>query len=296
MRRTVIRACAVALALSALLPALERDTSAATRNFLWKASRGQNVVYLVGSVHLLSKDYYPLNPALDTAFKDSDLLVEELDLGEMAGIDSQLAVLTRGLLQNGQTLDRVVSAETLALVSGRVKSLGIPFEPLRRFKPWALALTLLGLEWQQAGFDAELGLDKHFYDRAKADGKQIQGLETVEFQISRFDDMPMDEQDRMLASTLKELDTEKSSVLKLADAWKAGDAATVERIVLQDLRQEPRMYQRLLVDRNRDWLPKIDALFTRRGRAFVVVGAAHLVGPDGLLTMLKAKGYAIEQM
>jgi uncharacterized protein YbaP (TraB family) len=269
---------------------------AATRNFIWKASRGQSVVYLVGSVHLLSKDYYPLNRALDAAFNESDLLVEELDLGEMTNADSQLALLSRGLLANGQTLDRVISPETLSLVAGRVKALGLPFEPLRRFKPWALALTLLGLEWQQAGFDAALGLDKHFYDRAVAEGKQIQGLETVDFQISRFDEMSMDEQDRMLASTLKEIDTEKASVLKLADAWKAGDAATVERIVLQDLRSEPRMYQRLLVERNRDWLPKIDALFTRRGRAFVVVGAAHLVGPDGLLTLLRAKGYTVEQL
>ena len=100
----------------------------------------------------------------------------------------------------------------------------------------------------------------------------------------------------MLASTLNELETQKASVTKLADAWKAGDAPTVERIVLQDLRQEPRMYQRLLVDRNRAWLPQILALFARSGRAFVVVGAAHLVGPDGLLALLRAKGYAVEQL
>jgi uncharacterized protein len=287
---------ALAVVMAVVAPAVEQRAAAATRNFIWKASRGQSVVYLVGSVHLLTKDYYPLSPALDAAFKESDLLVEEIDLGEMAGVDSQLALLTRGLLQNGQTLDRVISPDTLALVTARVNSLGIPIEPLRRFKPWAIALTLLGLEWQQAGFDAELGLDKHFFDRAKTAGKQVQGLETMAFQISRFDDMPMDEQDRLLASTIKELDTEKASVTKLADAWREGDAPTVERIVLQDLKQEPKMYQRLLVERNRNWMPKIDALFSRGGRAFVVVGAAHLVGPDGLLAMLRAKGYVVEQL
>jgi hypothetical protein len=202
----------------------------------------------------------------------------------------------RGMLPSGQTLDKVVSPGTFALVSERVKSLGLPIEPLSRFKPWALALTLLGLEWQAAGFDADLGLDKHFYDQAVAAGKEVQGLETIEFQISRFDEMTMEEQDRMLASTLRELETEKASVTTLANAWKAGDAPTVEKIVLQELRQEPRMYQRLLVDRNKDWMPKIEALFSRKGRAFVVVGAAHLVGPDGLLAQLKARGYAIEQL
>jgi uncharacterized protein YbaP (TraB family) len=284
------------LALALVASAIDQHAVAQTRNFLWKASRGQSVVYLVGSVHLLSKDYYPLSPALDTAFKESDLLVEELDLGEMAAVDSQLKILTRGLLPSGQTLDHVVSAATFALVNERVTALGLPVEPLKRFKPWALALTLLGLEWQAAGFDAQLGLDRHFYDRALADGKQVQGLETIDFQISRFDELSMEEQDRLLASTLRELETEKASVTKLADAWKAGDTLTVERIVLQELRKEPRMYDRFLVDRNRNWMPKIDALFARRGRAFVVVGAAHLVGPDGLLALLRAKGYSVEQL
>ena len=283
----------VAVVLSAA--AIERP-EAQTRNFLWKASRGQGVVYMVGSVHLLNKDYYPLSPALDAAFKECDLLVEELDFGEMAATESQMQILMRGLLPAGQTLDKVVSPATFTLVSDRVSALGLPVEPLKRFKPWALALTLLGLEWQAAGFDASLGLDKHFYDRALADRKQIQGLETIDFQISRFDDLTMDEQDRMLASTIKELETEKASVTALANAWRAGDAPTIERLVLEGVKDDPIMYQRLLVDRNRDWLPKIDALFARPGRSFVVVGAAHLVGPDGLLAMLRAKGYTVEQL
>jgi uncharacterized protein YbaP (TraB family) len=159
-----------------------------------------------------------------------------------------------------------------------------------------LSLTLLGMEWQKAGFEAELGLDRHFYDRARADNKPVQGLETVAFQISRFDEMTMEEQDRLLVETLKELETQKSAVTQLADAWKAGDAPAIEKIVLQDLKSDARLYQRMLVDRNRDWLPKLEALTARGRRAFVVVGAAHLVGPDGLLEMLKAKGYTIEQL
>jgi uncharacterized protein len=293
---TAIRRQYASLVAAALVAYGIAPLHAQNRDFLWKASRGQSVVYLVGSVHLLSKDYYPLSPALDTAFKECDLLVEELHLGQMAQVESQMTILMRGMLPSGQTLDKVVTPATLALVSQRVKALGLPLEPLMRFKPWALALTLLGLEWQAAGFDAALGLDRHFYDQAVAAGKEIQGLETVEFQISRFDDLSLEEQDRMLASTLRELETEKAAVTTLADAWKAGDAATVERIVLQELRKEPRMYDRLLVERNQNWLPRIEALFARKGRAFVVVGAAHLVGPDGLLALLKAKGYAIEQM
>ena len=118
----------------------------------------------------------------------------------------------------------------------------------------------------------------------------------MDYQLSLFDGMTMAEQDRMLAESLKDLDSERANVLKLTDAWKAGDAAAVERIVLDDVKDDPLMYERLLVNRNRNWLPRLDALLARKTRAFVVVGAAHLVGPDGLLAMFKAKGYKVDQL
>lgn len=278
-----------------LLLVLTAPLSAAPKNFLWKATGKQNVVYLAGSVHMLSKDYYPLAAELEAAFKDSNLLVEELDLGEVLAPDSQFQMLMRGMLPPNQSLDTVVSPTTLAAVTRFLAEMGMPIEPLKRFKPWMLATALEALVLQQAGFDPDLGVDKHFYDLAQTEHKAVQGLETAEFQISRFDGMTPEQQDRMLAATIKELSTQKASLNTLADAWKAGDAATVERIVLADLQGDPVMYQRLLVERNRTWLPKIESFFDRQGRTFVVVGAAHLVGPDGLLAMLRARGYQVEQ-
>ena len=283
---------AVVIALLALTGSVPAQ---ATRNFIWKIGKQQQTVYLVGSVHLLTKDFYPLSPALDEAFKNSDLLVEEANLDEMLSPLSQAQLLQRGLLPANQTLDTVVTPATYALVSQRVAALGLPIEPLKRFKPWMLAMTLEEFEWQKAGFDSMLGLDRHFHDRAKVDGKGIQGLETVEFQISLFDQMSPGDQDRMLSESLKNADAERTNIMKLTAAWKAGDAPTVEQIVLDDVKSDPAMYQRLLVGRNRTWLPKLEALFSRSARAFVVVGAAHLVGPDGLLAMFKARGYTVEQ-
>jgi uncharacterized protein YbaP (TraB family) len=295
LRRRVHLAVAVALAAASVAASAAQQPRTATRSFMWKATSRQGVVYLVGSVHMLTKDYYPLAPVLDAAFKDSDLLVEEVDFAEMLSPNTQFSLLARGMLPAGQTLDTVVSPATLALVNARVGSLGMPLATLQQFKPWFLAMTLMAVEWQKAGFDAELGLDKHFYDRATVDGKAVQGLETTDYQVSRFDGMTKSQQDHFLAESLKDLDTETASVNKVADAWKAGDAPTVERFVLQDLKEDPEIYQRLLVERNRNWLPKLVALFARPGHAFVVVGAAHLVGPDGLLAMLKAKGIRVEQ-
>jgi uncharacterized protein YbaP (TraB family) len=209
--------------------------------------------------------------------------------------ETQFQTMARGLLPSGQSLDKVVSQETLNLVSQRVSALGLPLEPLTRFKPWSLALMLLGVEWQKAGFDPALGLDRHFYDQARSEGKAVMGLETAAFQLSRFDEMTNEQQERLLVQSLKELDTQRSAVSVLADAWKAGDVPTIEGIVLQELKQEARLYDRLLVDRNRAWLPQIESLFDRPRPALIVVGAAHLVGPDGLLAMLRAKGYAVVQ-
>jgi uncharacterized protein YbaP (TraB family) len=271
-------------------------TAAASRDFLWKVNGKTGAVYLIGSVHLLTEDFYPLSKAFEDAFKDSDLLVEEADLAELLSPQAQMKLLSRGMLPSSQSLDTVVAPQTFALVTRRTAALGLPIEPLKRFKPWLLALTLTQLEWQKAGFDGELGLDRHFYDRAQRDGKPIQGLETAEFQISQFDGISMAEQERFLAETLSDLDTEMANLNSLARAWKAGDAPAIERIVLQDLKKDPQMYQRLLVARNRTWMPKLEALFNRAGRAFVVVGAAHLVGPDGLIALLQAKGYRVEQM
>lgn len=289
-------ALAVAVAMAAVAVAsTAAQPRTATRSFMWKATRQQGAVYLVGSVHMLTKDFYPLAAAIEAGFKDSDLLVEEVDLAEMLAPDQQFSLLARGMLPAGQRLDKVISPATMALVNARVGSLGMPASALQQFKPWFLAMTLMAVEWEKAGFDAALGLDKHFYDRAQTEGKAVQGLETTEYQISRFDGMAMPQQDRFLAESLKDLDAEKASVQKIADAWKAGDLPTLERLVLQDVKDDPFMYQRLLVERNRNWLPKIEALFARPGRAFIVVGAAHLVGPDGLIAMLKAKGARVDQ-
>lgn len=287
-------AAAVVLTILSLAPAIV--ARAAARTFAWKATGKGGTVYLVGSVHLLSQDFYPLHPALEAAYKDSNLLVEEVDLGEIGEPEQQFSLLSRGMLPSSQSLDTVLTPGTLALLDKRLGDLGALAEPLKRFKPWMAALTIESLEWLKAGFDPNFGLDKHFYDRAKSDGKAVEGFETADFQISLFDQMSMSEQDRLLASTLKDVDTEQANMSKLVGAWRNGDAPTVEQIVLSDLKNESALYQRVLVGRNKTWMPKIEALFARNGRALIVVGAAHLVGPDGLLSMLRAKGYTIEQL
>jgi uncharacterized protein len=289
-QRRVLRTAVVASAL--LLVA----AAAQAKSFAWKVTGKSGVVYLIGSVHLLSNDFYPLQPPLEAAYKDADLLVEEVDMAELTDPTSQLSLLGRAMLPSSTPLDKVIAADTYAMLSKRAGALGLPLEPFKMLKPWMVALTLVQMEWQQAGFDPQLGLDKHFYDQAKTDGKTTQGLETAEYQISRLDGLSMEQQEHLLSESLKEMDDERANMKKLVEAWRTGDSPLVEKIVLADLKAEPVLYQRLLVERNRNWMPKIEALFSRPKHALVVVGAAHLVGPDGLLAALKAKGYTVEQL
>jgi len=293
--KTIVRTTAAIAALATVLTGAMPAVRAAGHSFLWKVAGKGGTVYLVGSVHLLPKDFYPLNPPLEAAYKDSDVLVEEVDLAEMMAPEMQLSLLTRGQLSSSESLDKILSPSTMEALKARLDSLGALAGPLMRLRPWLLALMVDSLEWQKQGFDPNFGLDKHFYDQAREDKKDVKGLETVNDQISIFESMSAQQQDHLLAETLKDLDTEQANMNKMIAAWRIGDAPAVEKIVLSDIQKESDLYQRLLVNRNKNWMPKIEELFARKRPAMVVVGAAHLVGPDGLLAMLKNKGYTIEQ-
>src|SRR5262245_65586143 len=181
-----IRSSAAVRFAACLTLLLGQSTAASARDFIWKAT-GKNggVVYLVGSVHLLTQDFYPLSAEMERTFKDSCRLVEEADFAEPLSPAVQTLMLARGMLPGNTSLDAVVGPATFALVTQRTRELGLPIEPLKRFKPWSLALLLSSLEWQKAGFNGEIGLDRHFYDRARMEGKTVQALETAEYQISR---------------------------------------------------------------------------------------------------------------
>jgi len=275
-------------------PAAPSAQGRSARSFLWKVESGTGVLYLAGSVHALTADVYPLNPAFERAFEASDTLVEEIDLAEGNLLTLAPMILTKGMYQDGRTFESVVSKETAVAVTRRLGS-PIAAELIRTMKPWMVMLTLSALQMQQAGLDVALGLDKYFFDKAKAAGKPIIALETAESQIDRFDTMPERLQEQLLQSTLADLDAQSKELSTILEAWQRGDAAALERTLLAGFKEYPAAYQSLIVERNRNWMPQLDKCLARRTPCLVVVGAAHLVGPDGLLTLLSRRGYRIEQ-
>ena len=288
----------IALVLCATLAAASgaaQTRTASGKSFLWKVHSGSGYLFLAGSIHALSADVYPLSPAFEQAFLASGTLVEEIDLGETESLAAAPAILARGMYVDGRRFDTTVSKETANLVATRLKEAGLPVEMFQVMKPWMVMLTVAAIEAQKAGLDPKFGLDKHFYDRAKAAGKPVVGLETAESQIDRLDKMPDALQEQLLRSALSEAETTRNSLKTIISAWKRGDTATLEKTLLSDFTEYPAAYRSLIVERNQNWTPQIDACLTRPQPCLVVVGAAHIIGPDGLLTLLQGKGYKIEQ-
>ena len=280
----------------ALLSALAVTTaaSAQTKSFLWTVQSGSKVLYLAGSVHALPADVYPLNPAFERAFQASDMLVEEIDFTQADLLTLGPVLASKGMYQNGRTFDQAVSKQTLALVSTRLEG-PLSIELIKSMKPWMVMLMLSAMQAERAGLDTNLGLDKYFFDKATAARKTVVGLETAVSQIDRFDQMPEPLQEQLLLSTLEDLAAESKELTGIVRSWQRGDAASLEATLLSGFKKYPAAYASLIVERNNNWMPQLDRCLARATPCLVVVGAAHLIGPDGLLALLQRKGYRLEQ-
>jgi uncharacterized protein YbaP (TraB family) len=285
----------IALAAAVAVSSAAAVAQSGAKSFLWKVQSGSAVLYLAGSVHALTAANYPLNPAYQRAFDASGALVEEIDLSEADPLSGGLTLLAKGMYTDGRTFSTAVSKETAAKVAARLTNSPFALDLIQPMKPWMVMMLLETLELQAGGFDANLGLDKFFYDKATAAKKTVIGLETAASQIDRFDKMPDAVQEQMLVSALAEKDAERANLSALISAWQRGDAPAMEQLMLQSFQGNNAAYASLITERNRNWMPQLEACFRRPSPCFVIVGAAHVIGPDGLLAMLRQKGYKIEQ-
>jgi uncharacterized protein YbaP (TraB family) len=267
------------------------------KHFLWELQAGASHVYLLGSIHSADRSLYPLAPVIEDAFAQAQFLVLEFDIGQVQSLSSQQAILSQALLSKG-TLRDLFSKTEYTRLKADVERYGLDLDSFGPFKPWFVSIAMLQEGLQKLGFKPEYGIDFYFHQRAE--GKIIIELESLDEQIQLLAGWDMEKQKLMLQYTVNEMEALEKHFGQIISAWKSGDAAALERQVFGSQRTDPRMtavYDRIFRDRNAAMAQKLSGMFQREpGVYFVVVGAGHLIGDQGLVALLRKKGYAVDQL
>jgi uncharacterized protein len=274
--------------------AAQGPTPRAERHMLFRV-RGPNgaTVFLLGSVHLLSAEAGKLPPAVDSAFERAKMVAFETSFDSLQA--RAMEMMVRGRYTNGATLRTSLSPAGAARLDTVLRSYGLTVDQVNGFKPWFVSLLLMQSVMQRAHFQPQYGVDMQLNARAHSANKQIIGLEPVEAQLGLFDSISPADQERMVLQSSGP-DSSSRILMSIKDAWVTGDAAALDNLLNQGLKDAPSLFAKLVTERNAAWLPKIEELAKSKDDALIVVGAGHLVGKQGVVEMLRAKGYAVDQM
>jgi uncharacterized protein YbaP (TraB family) len=273
---------------------------------MWKVSDADNELYLLGSFHMLKPSDYPLSADVDAAFDDAEAMAFELSPQELQSPELGKAMGMAALRTDRTPLNSELPDATIAKLDAWIaangkalQKMGVPAEAFQMFEPWFVGLTISLIEMDKQGLDPEIGLDMHFIGRAQKASKPTMGLEKGSEQIAVFDGMSKTEQLQFLDESLSEAVNAKVEIEKLHTAWRRGDAAELLDGMAGDMRRDyPQLYRKINVDRNDAWVPKLQRMLDdeKTDDTLVVVGALHLLGEDGVVEKLRAKGYKVERV
>lgn len=261
---------------------------------VWKVSDANGrVLYLGGSIHALQSTDYPLPAAYNVAFDSSTRLVFEDDPNrarESGNVFQKLAQYPKG-----DSLKSHVDPRTYDYMRRLFGLMGVSEGNFSKFRAWALVLMLQAPDLH--GLSGDLGIEGFLEKRAQARSKPISGLESTREHIQVFSGLTDRQAEALLLLMfIPNEPGERDGFAQMIKSWRRGDVESLTRRVRNGFREFPAMGERVLSARNRAWMPKIEA-YVRSGQTyFVVVGAGHLGGSDGLLALLRTRGYHLEQM
>lgn len=274
-----------------------KNNSSDQKGFLWKIQSKTTTAYILGSIHAYKGELYPLPKKMEDAFDKSDTLAVEANVNEI-NPESMTTMINGALYQDKSTLEKHISRETYEMTTKKLQELGLPLEIFQNTKPWFIAMTLTSMELQKLGLSPEYGIDNYFLKKAE-NGKRVVELESIDYQVNLLNGFSDAEQELFLVSTLEDLDLLKKDINSILKAWNTGDTKAMESFVFKSLKDDPKMlpiYEKLVFTRNKNIASKIENYLKTKEKYFVVVGAAHLVGKDGIIEILKRKGYIVEQL
>ena len=282
--------------LTTLLCFLLPLTTVSASSSVWKVSRGDSILYLGGTCHLLRPQDFPLPVEFDTAYTASSKIIFETDMARITSPDMQQVVASKGMYSDGTTLEKVVTPATWKALVAYCEKAGLPVAHAGRMKAWLFTVMVSAIELQKLGMAAE-GVDMHYFKKALAEGKKVGELEPFESQIEFITQMGVGYESELIAKTLEDLHEIPEIMGKVLTAWKTGDIAVIDRLMLEEVRTDnPEIFKTMVVSRNHAWLPAIEAMLGNPEVEFVLAGVGHIPGADGLLSLLSARGYTIEQI
>ncbi len=269
------------------------------KHFLWKATRNGQSVYLLGSIHVGRTDMYPLHGSVMEAFNQSDVLMVEVNTHVVNPLELAQTVSHVGMYPEGITLEQQIPEELWVQLVGTAKALNVPELLFQSQKPWLASMTLTTAMMAKSGYQADYGVDKYFLKQATDVNKDIVELESIASQMQLFANFTDEEQVSLLSNGLKELKQGTVFFDKLVNAWSKGDHQTLDKLSRGSMGiegKDSRLYKVMITDRNQSMADKILKAMQDNRKYFVVVGAAHLVGKQGVPALLKAKGFTIEEL
>ncbi|MGO8855726.1 MAG: TraB/GumN family protein [Steroidobacteraceae bacterium] len=287
-----LRCIALALVFCAFALPSRADTAL---HSLWALHGKHNTVYLLGSIHVLRAQDYPLAPAVLQAYADAKALLMEVNLEDIDSAEVQSEMLASAMLPEGSTLPSILGPQRYAHATSLAHEVGIDLSSFDQFAPWFAAEAISQLQLMELGFQPQSGVEMYFLERARSDGKSIAGLETVHDQIALFEGLSMIEQSEYLVSSLEQAHELPKEVDDMVRAWQRGDTAWFESQLKSELGRDPALYQSVLAARNRKWIPKIEALLSDDKNYLVIVGTGHLVGRNSVIELLKKDGVGATQ-
>lgn len=299
MRKLTSLLLVVFLATYVIAPAQAANAPpTARKSFMWEITGGKGTVYLLGSIHLVTKDFYPLSPCIEERFKRSNKLVVEVD--ETKGDPQRIQQLTaeRGVYRGGDTIANHLSPDAMTALSKYITD-DPKDQSFYSMKPWLVGMMIPMRALMQRGFDPNIGIDKHFIVEAKNQSKPIDELETAEYQLNLLSSFDDPTQEKLLLAALVDLENTDRDAKTMVHAWKEGDAEELTSFIENEEKEHPELKDftdQLLYQRNKPMVEKLDAMLKQPGTEFVVVGAAHLIGERGLLKLLSDRGYSVKQV
>lgn len=254
---------------------------------LWEISgkEGTAPSYLYGTIHMICPEDFMLGDSLKSVFGRSEKIYLEIDMDDPS---MTMKTLQLSLMKNGSLKDLMGAKDYESLSRFVQDSLQMPMMVFNKMKPFALMSMLYT---RVLPCPRPESYEQTFVQWAGQQKKEVRGLEKLEDQFAVFDQIPDTAEARMIVDMIDDFPAQRSEFRKMTEAYKRKDLQTLGGLIEES--PDMKGYENLLlVNRNRNWIPVMQSAMTGN-RCFFAVGAGHLPGPEGVISLLRKAGYRV---